>query len=330
MLPKKELKLVHFQLTRDCNLRCWFCGQWGRKGFFSNMSGETMSIDDWKKVVSELKKYRELSGISPKVILWGGEPLMFAEFDEITEHLSKNEFQLGMVTNGVLIDRHVEIIKKHIKRIYVSIDGPRNIHDSIRGKGVFDKVIKNLKLLKDGDSEITIMTVISKPLLLELEGFLKGFSDLNLTEILLQEMIYLSAKEIESYRIWLEKCFEQQPAEIFSWQMEIDEYFLKEKEEAINRILKNNAGVRIRYIPHGVAIEKSFCISPFKHAHIAWNGNVLYCTDFYDFSAGNVKNESLEAIFNNSLSEKFRKEIQLGNCATCNHCSWRENTEFEL
>jgi len=54
MLPQKVLKLVHFQLTRNCNLRCWFCGQWGKKGFFSNASGEAMAFDDWKKVVSDL------------------------------------------------------------------------------------------------------------------------------------------------------------------------------------------------------------------------------------------------------------------------------------
>lgn len=25
--PVRRLELVHFQLTRRCNLHCWFCGQ---------------------------------------------------------------------------------------------------------------------------------------------------------------------------------------------------------------------------------------------------------------------------------------------------------------
>lgn len=76
--------------------------------------------------------------------------------------------------------------------------------------------------------------------------------------------------------------------------------------------------------------EEKSCQSPFKHVHIAWNGNVLYCTDFYDFFAGNVKEEKLIEIYNNKLSEKFREEISKNRCVTCKHCSWRNNTNFGI
>lgn len=330
MLPQKELKLVHFQLTRNCNLRCWFCGQWGRKGFFSNASGEAMTFDDWKKVISDLINYRKASGICPKVMLWGGEPLMYPDFDRIAEYLNENGFELGMVTNGVLIDKHIYIIKKCIKKIYVSIDGSKDVHNSIRGEGVFEKVCENLKLFKDTDMEITVMTVISEALLNELEVFPNEFKELNIKELLLQEMIYLSKEEIENYSLWFEKSFGRKPTEINSWQMDIADSFQKEKAMAIKKTLKNQYPFKVRYMPHGIFTNEEYCRSAFNHAHVAWNGNVLYCTDFYDFSAGNVKVENIIDIFNNSISEKFRKEISSGNCVTCNHCSWRGNSEFNL
>ena len=112
--------------------------------------------------------------------------------------------------------------------------------------------------------------------------------------------------------------------------MDISDDFIKAKDAAIKRVMKNEYPFKVRYMPHGALSGEPYCHSAFNHAHVAWNGNVLYCTDFYDFNAGNVKNENIIDIFNNDLSEKFRKEIMLGNCVTCNHCSWRGNTEFNL
>jgi len=289
-----------------------------------------MAFDDWKKVISDLINYREESGISPKVMLWGGEPLVCPDFDRIALYLNENGFELGMVTNGVLIDKHIDVIKKCFKKIYVSIDGPKEIHNLIRGEGVFEKVIENLKLLKDTNTEINVMTVLSKDLINDLDTFPNELSDLNINELLLQEMIYLTKEEIENYSVWFKSCFGRNPTEIYSWQMDTDDILQKEKEKAVEKAIKNKYPFTVRYMPHIGFRDADYCRSSFNHIHIAWNGNVLYCTDFYDFSAGNVKDENVMDIFNNSLSEKFRKEISLGNCVTCNHCSWRKNTEFNL
>ena len=70
------------------------------------------------------------------------------------------------------------------------------------------------------------------------------------------------------------------------------------------------------------------CLSPFRHAHVTWNGDVTYCTDFYDFRAGNVKDTSLLAIFGNERSDAWRGLIAEGGCPTCRHCSWKNNTNY--
>lgn len=330
MLPDKELKLVHFQLTRNCNLRCWFCGQWGRKGFFSNASGEPMSFDNWKNVIDTLIAYRKKSGVNPAVMLWGGEPLMYPGFDKISEYLRVNNFELGMVTNGVLIDRHTDTLKRCFDKIYVSVDGTEKVHDSIRGEGVFKKVCHNLKLLEGGSAEIVIMTVLSEAVLSELDILPETLLPLNPSQLLLQEMIYMTEEEIAAYAAWFEKCFERKPTEIYSWQMKPDSDFIARKADALKKVMSKKYPFEVKYMPHGEMTGQPYCRSPFNHAHVAWNGNVLYCTDFYDFNAGNVKNDSIINIFNNELSEKFRSEVILGNCLTCNHCSWRNNTEFNL
>ena len=322
----RELELVHFQITKNCNLRCWFCGQWGKKGFFSDARGTQMSLEDWGRVVAQLVDYRRETGNSPDVILWGGEPLLCPFFEELTYLLRENGFALGLVTNGTRIDRYAPLLKKEFRRIYVSVDGDRESHDSVRGPGVFDKVSENLRLIYGGNAKISIMTVISQENLGKLQALPEVLCDLPCDEVLLQELIVLSRREAEAYKQWMWESFGIHAAEIDSWVgSPVDQ---KKKSEALGEILKRKYPRKVTWLPHGHAV--GHCRSPFSHIHIAWNGNVLYCTDFYDFAAGNVREQPLLEIFDNDLSEKFREEIQEGRCVTCRHCSWINSQDFHI
>ena len=318
--------LVHFQLTRKCNLRCWFCGQWGKKGFFSDAYGTEMCFDDWKKVIGSLMRCRENTGVSPSVILWGGEPLMCPDFDRLAEYLKQNDFETGMVTNGVLLDKHLEVCKSAVSKIYVSIDGTKEIHNNIRGRGVFEKVIENLKLLQHDN--VTVMSVLSDALLYNLINFPEVLTEINPKLLLLQDMIALSEDEVNQYALWLKSSFGMEAKEIYSWKQQFTQEYFEKRDKALKAVLKKKYPFPVMYLPHGGNSE--CCRSALKHIHVAWNGNVLYCTDFYDFSAGNVRNGDVIDIFNNELSDKFRKAIKSGGCPACRHCSWVSNKSFNL
>lgn len=262
-----------------------------------------MSLEEWLSVDEQLKKLPK----KPVIILWGGEPLFSPFFDELTERLFEMGFKLEIITNGTMIDRHIEVIRRCISKVYVSIDGLEKLHDSIRGEGVFEKVTQNLKLLEK--EKVRIMTVATEKL--DILSFAEYFSEY---KILLQTLIALNEEEIEQYKIWMSKSFSINATEIDSWK---GKSFVPKTD-----CLPAN----VTYIPHGDA--DTVCLSAYKHIHIAWNGNLLYCTDFYDFSAGNIRESSVLDIFNSEISKKYRKEILNGNCPTCNHCSWRNN--FDL
>lgn len=321
---KNDLELVHFQVTRNCNLRCWFCGQWGKQGFFRSGSGKALVLEDWLRIAWELKSLPQL----PSIILWGGEPLMYPQFDQLAENLFDMGFSLGMVTNGTLLDRHLEICRRCFCQIYVSVDGPARIHDAIRGNGVFQKVKENLALLRGGNARIVINTVLTPEVLSCLDETLDAFSELQPHEVLLQEMIALNSEEIARYQGWLEREFSQQASEIYAWEGQVNPDS-HHREIIAQTVARRNDGFRVTYKPHGAACGKQ-CTSALHHAHVTWKGNVTFCTDFYDFSAGNVHEDSLLNIFQNPVSDHFREEIQKDNCATCNHCSWRGSTEFRL
>lgn len=276
---------------------------------------------DWRKIISELEEYKANSGISPIVTLWGGEPLVSPYFDDLARELHLKGFRTEIISNGVLINEHSEIIKNCIDRVYISLDGPKPVHDAIRGEGVFDTVKNNLKAL--AHENVTIMSVITPELVKVLPHFLEELKSFGIRELYLQDMIGLSAAEIAEYKLWMKSAFGINAVDIDSWENNS----LVRYGDEIDSCISENYGYRIEHKKH-ICDDAVHCKSAFCHMHIAWNGNVLYCTDFYDFSAGNVKNSKLIDIFNNELSEKYREEITAGNCSTCRHCSWRTKNEY--
>lgn len=315
-MEERKIKQVHFQITRNCNLRCPFCGQWGKKGFFADSGGSPMKLDDWKRIISELSEYREKHGENITITVWGGEPLVSPYFDEIISLLKKNDFKIEVITNGVLINKHLDIIRNCVDCIYVSLDGIREVHNNIRGAGVFETVTQNLKTLKH--KNVTVMSVITPQLINVLDEFLAELDSFDIKRLYLQDMIGLTADEIQEYKAWLKNAFDITAHDIDSWRN--DNLF------KADNIITGKHGYQIE---HKIHTQERYCKSPFNHAHIAWNGNVLYCTDFYDFSAGNVKEDTLENIFLNEKSELYRKEILNDRCVTCNHCSWKSRNFLE-
>ena len=269
-----------------------------------------MTVDNWKNLIKELEEYREKTCISPAITLWGGEPLVCDFFDEIVSLLKEKCFSVEIITNGVFIDKHKEVIESCVDRVYVSVDGPSDIHNGIRGDGVYEKVTKNIKSLNH--SNIVVMSVVTKELKSRLSEFFAELDTLGIRELYLQDMIGLSSAEVSAYKTWMKEEFDITARYIDSWE---------------NNSLFTEGDIETgRYsyeIVRKAHKDSGVCTSPFSHLHITWCGDVMYCTDFYDFSAGNVKEDALENIFLNEKSEKFRQEIEKGRCATCNHCSWR-------
>ena len=333
--PEGKLEMVHLQLTRRCNLHCRFCGQWGENGFFAQRDDADLSFDEWSRVIDSILRYRDRSGISPDIMLWGGEPLLSPVFPRVVELLREQGFTLGMVTNGTLLDRYARIVRDSFKTVYVSLDGPREMHDQIRGAGVFEKVASNLELVRDGRAKIVLMSVISLENIEIAAEIPSLLAPLRPDKIILQQMIHLSPEEVRSYSEWLRGSFNQKAGEIYSWLMVDDgEGYSRRLREIIPKIRRNiedgNYPVPVEFLEHGAGGAEGHCLSPWRHLHVVFNGDVLYCTDFYDFKAGNVRKDDLMKIFGNGLSKSFRREITAGNCPACAHCSWRGNESYRL
>jgi MoaA/NifB/PqqE/SkfB family radical SAM enzyme len=90
-----------------------------------------------------------------------------------------------MNTNGILITE--EIAKRLTDygsfSMSVSLDGPKNLHDHIRGKGSHRRVTRGIEIALNAGSDLTIFTTVTKSLLPKLPHFVddlyKAFPTIN-------------------------------------------------------------------------------------------------------------------------------------------------------
>jgi cyclic pyranopterin phosphate synthase len=137
---------LRISLTDHCNFRCSYC-----------MPVEEMEWMPQSKLMSkeEILSLAEtfVSLGVKKIRLTGGEPLVRKEFPEILERLSVFPVELTLTTNGILIHKQIEALKKAgVRSVNVSLDTlNREKFHKLTRRDQFEQVWENiLLLLKEG------------------------------------------------------------------------------------------------------------------------------------------------------------------------------------
>lgn len=112
--------------------------------------------------------------------LSGGEPLLRGDLAVLAKRVSAHNCLVSMNTNGTLLKRSkVSEIANAFDLVAVSIDGPEEIHDKIRGvAGSYRKALESIKLLKARGVVVGVNTVISPWNLSVLPKFIEGLRSL--------------------------------------------------------------------------------------------------------------------------------------------------------
>lgn len=132
-------KVANYEITARCNLNCEHC--YWKKGL---KGPQELSSEQWTRVFAE---HRE-RGMT-FAFLTGGEPALRMDVVRAADRMFTG---LAIATNGV-----VPIPRDINRRLFVSLDGPRDVHNRIRGKDIFDTVVENYR----GDSRVVISPTLS-------------------------------------------------------------------------------------------------------------------------------------------------------------------------
>jgi uncharacterized protein len=157
-------------VSEDCNLACDYC-------YYSTCGGKPgpkINRIDSDILDKFIKDYMSHSKGTASFAWQGGEPLLAGLdfFEEVVSlqarHAPANTvISNSLQTNATLInDRWAAFFKTYHFLIGVSLDGPKEIHDSRRidssGKGSFDRVMAGIKHLERHQVDFNILTVIHK------------------------------------------------------------------------------------------------------------------------------------------------------------------------
>jgi MoaA/NifB/PqqE/SkfB family radical SAM enzyme len=142
VIPKYPLT-VTLQITRKCNLHCIYCSE---PEYISDPSLEQIK-----------KMLKNLQGVN-RIIISGGEPTLRTDLITILEICRKNFDIVALASNGINIDSEMAKKLSCVNYVDVTIDGPREIHDKIRGE--YDQIIHGLWNLKQAGREFSIVMVL--------------------------------------------------------------------------------------------------------------------------------------------------------------------------
>jgi uncharacterized protein len=151
-------------VDHQCNLRCTYC--YNGDKFKRAMDLETMR--------AAVRIATRSPGTQLDVSFFGGEPLLRLPFlKQTVAHVARLHSRLPeprpslrflLNTNATLIDDEaIELLRSQRFTVFVSIDGPRDVHDRCRvdagGKGSFDKVLAGVDKLRQAKLPFQIMLV---------------------------------------------------------------------------------------------------------------------------------------------------------------------------
>lgn len=119
----EKIRNVDFEITSSCNLLCLHCYNKPSK------ISEELETKDILNVIDQITRlgFREIH-------INGGEPLENPDVMIILNHCNNNQLETLLETNGILLDysNMKEIANLNHVKIRVSIDGPEEVHNSIR------------------------------------------------------------------------------------------------------------------------------------------------------------------------------------------------------
>ncbi|WP_202709090.1 radical SAM/SPASM domain-containing protein [Sporosalibacterium faouarense] len=155
----RKMKMITIQLTQNCNLRCEYCPYTENNGTERKHSNKKIDFETIKKALLIFRD-NSIDNDNVSVTFYGGEPLL--EFDLIRktvdyckELFSGKHVKFSLTTNATLFTKEImEFFEKEKFNLLISLDGPKHLNDKNRkfynsNKSVFDKVVKNIQVMKD-------------------------------------------------------------------------------------------------------------------------------------------------------------------------------------
>ena len=313
---------IDFVVTNKCNCRCKQCDIWNYYPNHPEMVEKELRLDEIEKIFSSYHGFKVI-GIT------GGEPYL-RNLPPIIDIIVSNQPKLKklfITSNGILTKRIVKTVKEILKKNIdcelnqlISLDGPKEIHNEIRGMEIYDYTTETLRELH--------------PLTMEYSNFKLGiesvYSPFNYAQF---------DKVLDEYRFWQKELNGLEAATCLwhqgtlykneEWDVRDDYlYTLPKYLPRIRKLLKGagstiGLGRSMWFDLISYWTEKRHKqVVPCKAGRVRYvlypYGEIFPCF-IYNRSIGNLREcgYDFKRIFNDPKRKKIREEIKNEQCPVC-------------
>lgn len=144
---KNPLQSVIF-ISDKCNLKCKHCNVYARKD---------PNIKTYGQIKEELQYCYDIG--SRFVDFEGGEPTLWKDGEHDLNSLIRLAKQIGFFSTTITTNAIRPFSESEADSIWVSLDGYGEYHDDIRGKGAFEKLVKNIE--GSGHPDLSVNMVVN-------------------------------------------------------------------------------------------------------------------------------------------------------------------------
>jgi radical SAM protein with 4Fe4S-binding SPASM domain len=333
-------KAADIELTNGCNLgcpMCWFHGEHGRANPYG---GSELSTQEVLRLIEQLSRY------GTKLYLGGGEPFMRKDFLQILQGIKRHAVPVVFATNGTLLDVQAtrELVDLRIEQINFSVDGRRELHDSLRGNGVFGRAtdaIRSLSNYRKAQSATrpTVyvnITVTGRSLHQIQEGIqaIRDATDNGVDVYRIHHLWFITESELAAHQTMVSRLLGVRApgaaCHVLTNRYVPDPVQIADEIQGL-RCLPDvkffpdlNYPEIVKFYSNHAMISKR-CVAPLYGAVVKPNGDVKFCPDEWidDYTLGNIKREDFRTIWNNLKARRFRAILFLKKQFTCcKRCSW--------
>jgi uncharacterized protein len=296
---------IEILITTNCNLKCAYC-------FEKKERGKKIDVE---KLFELFRAFPALKSFS----LFGGEPLLAMDVIESVINYIENDTSInentrstqlnsvrGIITNGILVPKLIEKIKKNKLNLQLSFDGCRESHDINRvfpnGKETFDLLLETIKICKENDVSYSLHGVLTKNNLIYLFDTIKTMFNMILDRYEKEEFPIDKTIETMNRENWMQLNFEPEwddaDIDIFinelyktcEWIYSNNDLTDKQKNDAFFAIIAHNRGGNCGAGRGFATIDEEFNLFP-CHRISQWDidKNPFKIGKIYDIDISNKK-----------------------------------------
>jgi MoaA/NifB/PqqE/SkfB family radical SAM enzyme len=304
-----------------CNCRCVMCDIWQ-----ANAMKRELTRQDLEHQMPSLRNLHV-----QRVVLSGGEALMHQNLWLLCELLRElhDGLQITLLSTGLLLKTFARDIVKWCDEVIVSVDGSRDVHDSIRRvPHAFDRLAEGVAALREvrPGYPVSARCVLQRSNFRDLPNIVTAAHQIGLNRISFMS-VDVSSTAFNRPEPWQEPRVAEvalDGAETAEFAALVEHTIQRFAADFASRFISESPA-KLRRLPRYYAalnglgdFPETVCNAPWVSSVVEADGTVRPC--FFHRSLGNIHEQPLQDILNSPDAIAFRRELDVKTNPICKVC----------